>query len=239
MTSNPVYSHLRRFSLLAWLFASLAVPVLADVNVHFRTMGVTGGLDGVSYKMGGQYVPLDILLFSCPTKAYPYSGNDNMGLYRMGKVDGQPAMVLIGNVTFPDRASGTYMAIFAGEAGGPVNGSAVSLDGAQFPAHSVRILNVSPLSLNIFCDGSTFNLKPGAFSVVKPHTEQYVLSVRMMNDGQPNEVASGMYPLNSSARNTIFLILTNIDQMRADHTVSPQVQIVLFADAPTAPGSSE
>jgi len=226
--------HLRRLSLLAFLFASLAVPALADVNVHFRTMGVTSGLDGISYKSGSQFVPLDIMLFSCPTKTYAYSGSANIGLYRMGKVNGQPAMVLIGNLTFPDRASGVYMAILAGEADGPVNGSAVSLDGAQFPQHSVRILNVTPLSLNIFCDGSTFNLKAGSFNLVKPHGEQYVLSVRMMRNGELTELASGMYPLNLSVRNTAFLILTNISQMRADHTVPPQIQIALFTDSPAS-----
>jgi hypothetical protein len=201
----------------------------AKVSVQFKVMAVSNGLNGINYGTGGKYVPLDLLPFQYLDKDnYSYSGNATMGLFRLSKVDGKSEMVRIGGVRFPDGASGKFLVVIAGLPGGPASGSALSMNGHDFPAQSVRVFNVTPLTLNIMLNTTGYSLKPFGFNVTPVTGDHYGVSVRMTVDGEVSELTNGLYPITSTSHSTVFVVLTNAAKIAADPKTTPQLLLTVM-----------
>jgi hypothetical protein len=157
-----------------------------------------------------------------------------MGLYRVAQVNGEDKMVQIGNVRFPDGASGRYLVMIGGQPGGSANGVAVSLNPGDFPVDAIRVINVTPYLLNVTCNTATFNLRPYNSKVTRITGDQFGVGVKMMLNGDFEEMASGLYPINSTTRSTVFITLANAPQIVANPKATPQIQLSVLNDTPTA-----
>jgi len=234
---------LLRFLFPLALLGLFTASAFADVDVTFHSLGLGGNVSGVNYMKGNSYVPLDVGQLSISNETYSYSGKAVMDLYRLTTVNGQSKMVRIGGVTFPEHASGLYEALLLGQADGSVNGVAVSLKASDFPLQSVRIINTTPLALNVLCstpdNNSAVALRPGASGVVKmPGQNRFGVSVRILRNGAMDEIGNGLYPMSTGYRDTIFIILSNVDQLQKDPKAEPDAQLMMITDAPESSSSS-
>jgi hypothetical protein len=161
-----------------------------------------------------------------------------MPLYHVENVNGKDQMVAVGNVTFPNVTSGkNYLVIVGSEGGMYFGGTALPDSTSDFPLKSVRVVNVTPLKVVATCNDKNIPLNPGQYTVA-PVGVDYGVSVSIAKDGDLTQINGNVYRDTAGNRSTVFLVLTNADQLRATPDALPIIRMMAYSDNPNQDKSS-
>jgi hypothetical protein len=225
---------LRSCAFLFCAFAALFADARADpMTVHFAAMALSDGLADVTYKSGEKFTPLAADLFVPSKTVCTYTGDNPMGLYRSKNVNGKTQMVLVGSITFPTNASGkNYVLALVSAADGSCAGSLVPDSLADFPLKSLRIANLSPVPLQIDCNGKLLPLRPGQCIIVPLEgTDSYGVAVNYLRNGDPQQLTSSICQNNPANRDSLFLVMDNFAQYQANPNIMPQIRTIRYDDS--------
>jgi hypothetical protein len=218
-----------RFPLLLALALGLLPSFAPAVSIQFKVVGLTDGLDKLSYKSGSKYTQLAVAPFT-PGPSLKYNGNATFTLYHPGIVDGKEGMVPVGNISI-NADSGTFLLVLASLSGGAVGGSFLPESSSNFPLGSVRVVNGTSVPLIVNRDNEKIGLRPGAYGILSKGSDPEIgIEVNYPRNGSYIQVASQNFDNTKPERDTVFLLLGNAAKLKSNPRVLPLVQVFGFSD---------